>query len=185
ADVSGPAWATEVRDGWTWVVVDEVWERYAIREFMPGVEVGAVEHHTEDGATAVVGLFVNLYVGPDLEDPGEVREVADALYRAADVLQGAQGRERQAAGELGSAGSTQTRVCAAIRARIAGLPIGQNEVAVAAGYGPDELSALMCGRRAMDLIDLERLARALRSDPFALISEAADAELVPAPYPAS
>ena len=96
------------------------------------------------------------------------RQLAHALLAAADVLDGPETPRD------GSGGSTQYRITQVIRNHVEALPIGQNEIAVAAGYGTNELSELMTGKRRMDLEDVARIARALGMDPFDLFAEAAE-----------
>lgn len=113
-----------------------------------------------------IGATNSLHVSADV-----ARELGYALLVAADVLDGAPESGPRVQGRTGE---TQYKVVQVIRRRIAALPIGQNEVAVAAGYSPTELSLFMTGQRGMDLTDVELIAKALGVDPFALIGEAVE-----------
>lgn len=103
--------------------------------------------------------------GSKHEVAATAREVAEALQIAADVLSAPPSR-----GQRYSSGPLQQRAISRIRALIATHPLSQNSIAVAASYSPDELSAFMVGRAPMDLVDLERLAGVLGTDPADLLT---------------
>lgn len=163
-----PRWATETTL-WEAVAVDGIW----IRDHKMVVDGFTVYQPEESSARdsitrppiAVWPDFSNFDGTPE-EVAAEARSLAASLMQIADALDGP-----RPVGKDGSAGETQRRLVQVIRNHIKALPIGQNEVAVAAGYGPDELSSFMTGKRLMDLTDVERIARALGADPFDLMSD--------------
>ena len=123
----------------------------------------------DDGKITVEGPAVEIEGGgmAMYASAAAARQLAHALLDAADVIEG---RGSEGAGDV----PTQHLVVKAIRARIKAHPLGQNEIAVAAGLDPIDLSNLMTGQRRMDLNDIERIARALGTDPFSLIAEACE-----------
>lgn len=94
---------------------------------------------------------------------GDLREAAVQMLERADALGGPgpidlTTRKPEPLG-------TQRLVTRNIRRIIKTCITGQNELAISAGYGPDELSSFMTGRRHMELADVDRIAAALRVHP--------------------
>lgn len=118
------------------------------------------------------GACVQFDFGPGL--PAEMtaesaRSLAQALIEAADELEGPSPAEiRRRVGEL------QAHVVRAVRGHLARLDMHQDQLAITAGYGMDEMSALMTGRRVLDVIDVWRIAGALQVDPAELFGPDAD-----------
>jgi len=105
---------------------------------------------------------------------GDLREAAVQMLEQADALEGPgpidlTTRKPELLG-------AQRLVTRNIRRTIKSCITGQNELAISAGYGPDELSSFMTGRRHMELADVDRIAAALRVHPGQLfINDAEDA----------
>ena len=118
------------------------------------------------------GACVQLDFGPGL--PAEMtaesaRSLAQALIEAADELEGPTPAEiRRQVGEM------QVCIVKAVRGHLARLDMHQDQLAIVAGYGMDEMSALMTGKRVMDVIDVWRIAGALEVDPVGLFEPDAD-----------
>ncbi|MCG2801056.1 MAG: helix-turn-helix domain-containing protein [Cellulomonas sp.] len=121
---------------------------------------------TVEGGVESIGATNSLHLSADA-----AREPGCALLAAADVLDGPPESGRRVQGRTGE---TQYKAVQAIRRRIAALPIGQSEVAVAAGYSPTEPSLFLTGQRTVDLTDVELIAKALGVNPFALMNEATE-----------
>lgn len=161
-DVAAPAWATVVGE-WKGESGAE-WVRDLRHPIIEEVHLLAVESY--DGETVkhsepTLDFAIDSFEGSAEEIAAFAREMAAALHQAADLLTGPPRR-----GEKGSAGAYQARVCARIRKAIEQSPLTQNEIAVEAGYGTNELSDFMVGRLPMDVNDVERIANALGLDPF-------------------
>jgi hypothetical protein len=161
-DEALPKWATRATE-WSWVDIDCFWTRDVIHDLSDDVRVFAFQESHPDGRVDVVDLGIQTDVD-DLIDAGTARQVAQALVSAAEVIEGP-----RPLGERHSDPSTQRCVVQAIRGLLSERPIGQNQLALACGYGVTELSDLMSGARLMDFIDLERLARGLDMSAFELV----------------
>lgn len=97
------------------------------------------------------------------------RSLAQALIEAADELDG------PTPAEIGrQVGELQAQIIRAVRGHLTRLDMHQDQLAIAAGYGTDEMSAIMTGRRLADVVDIWRIAGALEVDPVGLFEPDAD-----------
>lgn len=169
-----PEWAESGTD-WEWHGLEQRWVRTCWRHY--GLFDIAQHQYATSPETTTLSASPDVLFGLDELDltppggPGELRALAFNLLAAADVLDGP-----DAVRSTRDAEPTQYRVVKAIRTRLLAMPLGQNELAVAAGYSTSELSQLMTGRRVMDLVDVDRIATALGTDALSLLNEGDGAE---------
>lgn len=164
-----PAWAVRASE-WTSDVTQ--WTRMVRRDF-DGLFITQIQDSSEPGEShygdePCINIDVDVLSGEPTDLAGQARRLAHSLLQAADALDGP-----PRAGQRGSAGGLQHRVIIELREAIKRSPLSQSQLAVAAGYGGDELSGFMTGRRRMDLTDVERLAGALGIDAADLMAEVA------------
>lgn len=166
-----PKWAEKVGEP-EWVESEGRWLRDLEwrRDAPDGGSVNMIAVHwtTPSGQVTVDALSIE--VEWDLIDTAEqARQAAAWLLDAADALTGPPFADlaARAPEPLGA----QRRVAANVHRWLVSQPTGQLELAIAAGYGQDELSSFMTGRRLMDLTDVDRLAAAMRMSPFDLLSD--------------
>lgn len=164
-----PKWAETVSEP-EWEEAEGKWSRDLrwSRAYPEGGNVSATAVHWTDPEGRVTVDCLSIDVDMEIvETAEEARQVAVWLLEAADALDGPRPVDNltRRPEPLG----TQRRVVANVRRLIRALPCSQNEVAISAGYGPDEFSSFMTGRRLMDLTDVDRIAAVLRVSPLELL----------------
>lgn len=164
-----PRWADTV-DEPEWHPTEKKWERVLRwrRSFPEGGNVNIIAFHWTDPEGKVSVDPLHIEVDMEIESAEEARQVAVWLLEAADAIDGPRPVDngRFYPEPLG----TQRRVIANIRRLVKAVAWSQTEVAITAGYGMDEFSSFMTGRRLMDLTDVDRIAAALRVGPLELLA---------------
>lgn len=164
-----PRWADTV-EGPTWDPIEEKWERVLRwkRAYPEGGNVNIFACHWTDpeGKVSVDPLTID--VDMNIESAEEARQVAVWLLEAADAIDGPRPVDNLT--RRPEPMGTQRRVVENVRRLVKKVAYSQTEVAITAGYGMDEFSSFMTGRRLMDLTDVDRIATALRVTPAELLT---------------
>lgn len=164
-----PRWADTV-EGPTWDPIEGRWERVLRwkRAYPEGGNVNIIAFHWTDPEGKVSVDPLHIEVDMEIESAEEARQVAVWLLEAADAIDGPRPVNNSwiRPEPLG----TQRRVVENIRRLVKKVAYSQTEVAITAGYGMDEFSSFMTGRRLMDLTDVDRIATALRVSPLELLA---------------
>lgn len=167
----GFGWAEEFTEP-SWIPDDDVWSVCAkwSRDWPEGggVTMDADIWTEKSGKRTIYGP--RIYVNVDqIDNAQEAREIAAWLCEAADALDGPPSADHAAVHPRPM--GLQRLVTKNIERLRQESGIGQNEFATIAGYGTDEFSTFMVGRRHMDLEDVDRIARALGVESRDLLTE--------------